>query len=86
VWGGAAQVGVTYFFSPRWFFDLNYTFAQSAEFKVKYAAHCANANGPLTSQGSANLIAHEQLTTQAVVLTLNRTFLISRGPRHTRRC
>jgi opacity protein-like surface antigen len=32
VWGGAAQVGVTYALAPRWFLDFAYTFAQSANF------------------------------------------------------
>jgi opacity protein-like surface antigen len=74
VWGGAAQIGTDYYFSPGWFLDLNYTYARSAEYKIKYSASFSNANGPLTSQGTANLYAQQQLTTQAIVLTLNRMF------------
>jgi hypothetical protein len=74
VWGGAAQVGATYFVGPRWFLDLNYTYARSEEYTVKYSQSFTNRNGPLTSEGTANLIAHQQLTTQSIVLTLNRMF------------
>ncbi|HET6377370.1 MAG TPA: hypothetical protein VFG05_03565 [Methylocella sp.] len=74
IWGGAAQIGATYALGERWFLDLAYMFAQSEEFKLKYSTPFINQNGPLTSQGVANLIAHQQIANQSVVLTLNRRF------------
>jgi hypothetical protein len=74
VWGGAAQIGATYALGPRWFLDLAYTFARSEEFKIKYSTAFTNQSGPVTSEGTANLIAHQQITDQSVVLTLNRLF------------
>ncbi len=74
VWGGAAQIGVDYYLNPTWFLDLNYTFARSAEYKIKYSSSFSNTNGPLTSEGTANIFAHQQLTSQSVGISLNRTF------------
>jgi hypothetical protein len=74
VWGGAAQVGATYALGSRWFLDLAYMFARSEEFAVKYSTSFSHQDGPLTTSGSANLIAHQQITNQSVVLTLNRMF------------
>jgi hypothetical protein len=74
VWGGVAQVGATYALGPRWFLDLGYTYARSAEFKIRNSASFSNANGPLTSSGVAFLSTREQITNQSVVLTINRSF------------
>ena len=54
--------------------DLNYTFAQSAEFKIKYSSAFFDRNGALTSEGTANLYARQQLTTQSFGVTLNKVF------------
>jgi opacity protein-like surface antigen len=74
VWGGAVQVGATYAFAPRWFVDVAYTFAQSANFKVENSACFGNQNGPLASSGCGVVNARERLTNQSVMLTLNRQF------------
>jgi hypothetical protein len=47
---------------------------QPAEYDIKYVASFLNTSGPHMSSGTAYLIARQQLTTQAVVLTLNRMF------------
>jgi opacity protein-like surface antigen len=72
VWGGAAQVGVTYALDPRWFLDFAYTFAQSANFKIENSACFGNQNGPLASSGCGVVNAQERVTNQTVMLTLNR--------------
>ena len=74
VWGGAAQVGATYALSPRWFLDLAYTFAQSANFKIENSACFSNQNGPLASSGCGVVNARERVTNQSVMLMLNRHF------------
>jgi len=74
VWGGAAQVGVDYYLAPTWFLDANYTFAQSAEYKIKYSSPFTNQNGPLTSEGTANLFARQQVTSHSFGITLNKVF------------
>ncbi|MBM3545168.1 MAG: hypothetical protein FJX44_11840 [Alphaproteobacteria bacterium] len=74
VWGGAAQIGATYELGPRWFLDLNYTFARSRKFKLSYAIDFDNDTGVATSEGSGTLNARQQITNQAVALTVNRRF------------
>lgn len=74
VWGGAAQIGVDYYLAPTWFLDANYTFAQSAEYKIKYSSPFTNQNGPLTSEGTANLFACQQFTSHSFGITLNKVF------------
>ncbi len=74
VWGGAAQIGVDYYLAPTWFLDANYTFAQSAEYKIKYSSPFTNQNGPLTSEGTANLFARQQVTSHSFGITLNKVF------------
>ena len=72
VWGGAAQLGVTYAFAPRWFLDVGYTYARSVNFNIQDFVSFSNQNGPLTSSGTAFLNVRERITDQSVVLTLNR--------------
>jgi opacity protein-like surface antigen len=74
VWGGAAQVGVTYALAPRWFLDFAYTYARSANFKIENSACFSNQNGPLASSGCGVVNARELVTNQSVMLTLNRQF------------
>jgi opacity protein-like surface antigen len=74
VWGGVAQVGVTYALDPRWFLDFAYTFAQSANFKIENSACFGNQNGLLASSGCGVVNAQERVTKQSVMLTLNRRF------------
>ena len=38
IWGGAAQVGMTYYVDSSWFFDLNYTYAISQNYSANYSS------------------------------------------------
>ena len=71
---GAAQVGATYAIAPRWFLDVGYTFARSANFNIQDVVSFSNQNGPLASSGTAFLNARERITNQSVAVTLNRQF------------
>jgi opacity protein-like surface antigen len=74
VWGGALQAGAMYAFAPRWFLDLNYTYARSANFTIENPVFVHNQIGPLTISGPAVLNTHERVTNQSMVLTLNYRF------------
>jgi hypothetical protein len=74
VWGGAGQVGMNYFLSRSWALDLNYTFAMSAHYKIKYAGEFTSSNGPLTTVGTAYFNDSQQVTTQAFSVSINRVF------------
>jgi opacity protein-like surface antigen len=74
VWGGALQAGAMYAFAPRWFLDLNYTYARSANFTIENPVFVHNQIGPLTISGPAVLNTQERVTNQSVMLTLNYRF------------
>jgi opacity protein-like surface antigen len=74
VWGGALQAGAMYAFAPRWFLDLNYAYARSANFTIENPVFVHNQIGPLTISGPAVLNTQERVTNQSVTLTLNYRF------------
>jgi opacity protein-like surface antigen len=70
--GGAAVVGVTYFLTPTWFVDLNYTYAVTA-------GHTANFASPfvdLSSTSVGTLVGNSawRAETQRVSLAINKAF------------
>lgn len=74
VWGGAAQVGITYAFARGWFLDFAYTYAWSSNFSIENPVSVHNQIGPLTISGPAVLNTQERVTNQSVMLTLNYQF------------
>jgi opacity protein-like surface antigen len=73
-WGGAAQVGAMYAFDPRWYLDLSYTYARSANFTIENPVIVHNQIGLLTFSGPAVLNTQERVTNQSVLLMLNYQF------------
>ena len=70
--GGAAVVGVTYFLTPTWFLDLNYTYAMTE-------GHTANFASPFVDRSSTSvgtLVGNSawRAETQRVGLTINKAF------------
>ena len=70
--GGAAVVGVTYFLTPTWFLDLNYTYAMTE-------GHTANFASPFVDRSSTSvgtLVGNSAWSaeTQRVSLTINKAF------------
>jgi opacity protein-like surface antigen len=70
--GGAAMVGVTYFFTPTWFLDLNYTYAftqgHTSNFASPFIDHSSTSVGTLV--GNSAWTAQ----TQRLGLTINKAF------------
>ena len=70
--GGAAVVGVTYFFTPTWFLDLNYTYAftqgHTSTFASPFIDHSSTSVGTLV--GNSAWTAQ----TQRIGLTINKAF------------
>jgi hypothetical protein len=70
IWGGAAQLGMSYYFDPSWYLDLNYT----------YAITGLNNTGPYTSLSSYSgagpyyVNATQRLTAQALALSVKKFF------------
>jgi opacity protein-like surface antigen len=70
--GGAATIGVTYFLTPSWFIDLNYTYALTQ-------GHTASFASPFIDQSSTSvgtLVGNSAWTaqTQRLALTINKAF------------
>jgi opacity protein-like surface antigen len=70
--GGAAVVGVTYFLTPTWFLDLNYTYAVTE-------GHTANFASPFIDDSSTSvgtLVGNSawRAEAQRVGLTINKAF------------
>ena len=72
LFGGAAMVGVTYFFTPTWFLDLNYTYAftegHTSNFASPFVDHSSTSVGTLV--GNSAWTAQ----TQRIALTINKAF------------
>ena len=70
--GGAATIGATYFFTPTWFVDLNYTYAftqgHTSSFASPFVDHSSTSVGTLV--GNSAWTAQ----TQRVGLTINKAF------------
>lgn len=74
VWGGAAQVGMTYFFDRSWFLDFNYTYMRTGQFTDSYSAPFVSSSNNYTTMGTANLTAADRVTTQSVAVSINKAF------------
>lgn len=78
-WGGAAQLGMTYFISPTWFIDASYTYAVTGDNTTAHEQAFVNS-GSLSSTTSYNtsgtLLTRETLSAsnQALTLTINKVF------------
>jgi opacity protein-like surface antigen len=70
--GGAATVGVTYFLTPTWFVDLNYTYA----FTQGHTSSFASPFIDYSSTSVGTLVGNSAWTaqTQRVGLTINKAF------------
>ena len=76
VFGGAAVVGVTYFFDRSWFVDVSYTAGMTSKQAGNYAGPFYNPNGAdgTTTLGMLTGNSSGRVITQAVVVTLNKAF------------
>jgi opacity protein-like surface antigen len=74
MWGGAVQVGMTYFLSESWFLDMNYTYARSEKYKESYSAPFTNVVDGDTYEGSVFVDTHDKITSQGVVISINTLF------------
>lgn len=77
-WGGAAQLGMTYFLSPTWFMDLSYTYAVTGNNTSPHEQAFTNTSqiGTTVYTTSGTLFTRDTLSisTQALTLTINKVF------------
>ncbi len=75
MWGGVAQIGMTYFIDPTWFLDFNYTYSMTPHNQTDYFAPFSGtlANG-YTKSGTLSGTSTQYITVQAVALSINKVF------------
>lgn len=77
VWGGAATAGITYFLTPSWYLDFNYTFSQTRSttsyFNAWYNAPVAGTSGNDASHAVGYMPGSTSaaLNTQSVNASIN---------------
>ena len=74
VWGGAAQIGLTYYLDRDWFLDVNYTYARSKKFKNDFSAPFASTSLGYYDVGTLFVSPSQRVTDQSVSVTINRRF------------
>jgi hypothetical protein len=76
VLGGAIDVGATYFISPTWFVDVDYTFSKTAAQIGNYSSSFVNSttNPGVTTTGTLVGASGENVVTNSVIITINKTF------------
>ena len=77
-WGGAAQLGMTYFMSPTWFIDASYTYAITGNNTTSHEQAFINSStiGKTSYVTSGTLFTRDTLSVsnQAVTLAINKVF------------
>ncbi len=78
-WGGAAQLGMTYFFNPTWFIDASYTYSITGSYTTSHQQTFANTGQvsgaiPYTTSGTLYTKDTLFLNTQAIALSINKVF------------
>jgi hypothetical protein len=77
-WGGAAQLGMTYFINPTWFIDASYTYAITGNNTTPHEQAFSNSSslGTTTYTTSGTLFTKDTLrvNTQALTIAINKVF------------
>ena len=78
VWGGGAQLGMTYHIAPTWFLDFNYTAIGTAHNTVSnpFRAIGKKPVAGISSTGTLFANSSQSLSTQTFSITVNKTFNI----------
>lgn len=71
MWGGVAQMGITYFLKPRWSLDVNYTYAMTGKNNTSYNGVFTNQIPDYTITGTLYGVAKQRITSQALAVTIN---------------
>lgn len=76
VWGGAAQIGLSYALKdPSWILDFNYTCAISKKYKNSYSASfTTHLVGGYTDFGTLFVNTKRQIRAQVFNFTINKEF------------
>lgn len=73
LWGGAAQMGVTYYFNPTWFFDLSYTYAISG-FSPNESSLALSSMKGMYNDSSNSSVNAQHLSAQSFNVSVKKVF------------
>ena len=76
IWGGAAQLGLNYYFAPTWFCNLNYTYVVSANRNFVSTVNQAVFN-PINTNNSPSTLTFTRrisITMQEFMFSVNKVF------------
>lgn len=73
-WGGAAQLGITYTFTPTCFLDFNYTYAAIPINTFKYVSPFTNEILPDHLVGTSYIHSSQRVAAQSFTVSVNKVF------------
>lgn len=81
LWGGVAQLGMTYVVKPAWYVDINYTYAVTSKKNTSYSQPFTNnsvtSDGLIyTTSGTLSGVARQRVTSQALIVSMNKVFAV----------
>ena len=81
LWGGVAQLGMTYSIKPSWYVDINYSYAvtskKNTSLSKPFTAISVQESGDVnTTQGTLFGIVRQRVTSQALIVSMNKVFEI----------
>ncbi len=74
IWGGVAQIGLTYYVDPTWFLDFNYSYAYTTRVKFNNNEYSSNSTAGFHASSYVYSTASERLITQSFAITINKVF------------
>ncbi|NCT56318.1 MAG: hypothetical protein GW760_01195 [Legionella sp.] len=79
IWGGVAQLGMTYTIKPSWYVDINYSYAVTSKKSTSLSQPFTTLS--ITDTGTVNTtlgtlfgIARQRVTSQALIVSMNKVF------------
>ena len=74
VWGGTAMAGVTYFFAPSWFLDVNYSYTESTTPTNSFANNFTTVYPTTAFSGTSGGTYSGTANNQALSVSINYVF------------
>lgn len=79
IWGGVAQLGMTYTIKPSWYVDINYSYAvtskKSTSLSQPFTTLSVTSSGDVnTTLGTLFGVARQRVTSQALIISMNKVF------------
>jgi hypothetical protein len=74
MWGGAAQVGMTYYFDSTWNLDMNYTYAVTGKYTTNYTGTFTSISGAYVTSGDLFGSSAQRVTAQSFGISINKVF------------